>query len=183
MEQTIEVLTKGSLTKNVRFKDVYYSNLSWIVSNNLDSTILKAMDEKLNDDCTRYIIKHLNVKDLIFFKNFNGRFQALVVEKMSKLRIFPCTVGAIDLMNLRYILHMFGSYVTEILISLLVFPPGFGHYFEHTKKSILQLTISYTGQQLKKIYLHDFNFNENEKKNCEHLFRLLSEQDIEYFLM
>lgn len=110
-EQTIEVLTKGSLIKNVRFKDVYNSNLPWIVSNNLDSTILKVMDEKLNDDCIRYIMKHLNVKDLIFSKNFNGRFEALVEEKMSKLRILPCTVGAIDLMNLRYILYMFGSYV------------------------------------------------------------------------
>lgn len=159
-EQTIGVLIKGSSNESVRFEPVYNSNISWVASNKLDGTILRAIDETLNDDCIREIIKHISFKENILFGHFNVRFKALVEEKFKRLRIFPSTTGTIDLINFRYFLHLFGNSMVELSLSLHVFRSTFGHYFEHTKKNILQTISNYFGQELKIIRLYDFEFNE-----------------------
>lgn len=182
-EQAFNLITKGSSIAGVRLCHNWYSNWSWIAKDNLDSPFFEAIDDCLNDDCIHQIIDHLDCLHLIYFAHINQRFKVIVGKKLSRLRIFPCTVGTIQLMNFRYILYMFGSSVTELSLSLKVFPSNFGYYTDATIRCILETIYHFTGPSLKKVIIHDLDFNPciklNEKRSFELEFRLFSERGIE----
>lgn len=151
---------------------------TWIALDNSDRVIFDAMNEALNDDCIRELIKYLDFPHFVYFAHINDRFKAIAAEKR-RICVIPSVVGSINLLDLRYLIHMFGSSMTELSISLNTFPSTFGHYFDHTKKFILRIILDYTGPQIKKIEFHDFVFNETEKIDFECFFKMFSERGIE----
>lgn len=178
-EQAFCVLTKDSPKNRVHFHHRFYSNWPWIARKNLDETFFEAMKEKLNDDCIREIINHIDLLHLIYLAHINEEFEVIVIEKLSRLRIFPSTVGSIGLLNFRYVLQMIGGSLKELSVSLNAFPSTFGFYFDHIKRYVLQVIYSYTGNSLKKIYFYDFNLTESENRNFDHIFRMFSQRGID----
>lgn len=178
-EQTFSVLTKGSLINGVRFEHQWYTNWSWIVRENLDSAFFEAISSTLNPDCILQIIKQMDLLHLFYFAHINAQFETLAMTKLSRLRIFPSTVGSIGLMNFRYMLEKIGSSLKELSVSLNAFSLPFGIYFEHTKKYILEIIYTYAGKGLKTIYISDFNLSESEKKNFEYILQLFSQRGTE----
>lgn len=178
-EEAFRVLVKGSASKHVQFQHQWYSNWSWIESESSDGAFFSEILEKLNDDCIRDTIKYIDLLHLIYIAHINDRFKALVAEKLSKLHIFPFTVGSIKLMNFRYLIEMFSSSITEISISLNAFASTLGFYFTHIKRHVLQIIYNCTGDRLKTLYLYDFNLTESEMRNFDYIFRLFSKKNIE----
>lgn len=179
-EEAFRILIRGSSINNVHFRQPLYNDWFWIASDVSDKKFFEDMDEKLNDDCILNIIKHLDLQHIIYFAHINERFQSIAKLGLSVLRIFPSTIGSINLWNFRYMLHMFGSTLTELSVSLNIFPATFGLYFDHTKKQILQLICMHTEIKLKRVNLYDFNFNENEIKDFgEHFFIILRTRGVE----
>lgn len=177
-EEAFHALARGSQIQGVHIIGRWIPNWTWIASDNSDKAFFEAMGNTLDDDCIRELNKHLDLPHLVYFAHIDDRFKAIAAEK-KRLRIFPSVVGSINLMDLRYLLHMFGSSITELSISLNTFPSTFGHYFDHTKRFILRIISDYTGPQIKKIGLYDFVFNENEKKDFECFFDMFIKRGIE----
>lgn len=177
------MLTKGSSIKGVRFTHALYWNWSWIAQKNLDNEFFEAMKETLNDDCIREMIKHMDLLHLFYFAHINKRFEVLAMEKLSRLRIFPSTVGTIGLMNLRYMLEKIGISLKEISISLSVFPTIFDFYFEGTKRDILEVICACGGKDLKQINFHDFKLTDSETKNLDYIMKLFSARcvDVKFY--
>lgn len=181
-EQAFCVLIKDSPINRIHFHHQLYSNWSWIARKSWDETFFEAMEEKLNDDCIREIFNHMDLYHLIYLAHVN-EFKVIAIEKLSRLRIFPSTVGSIGLSNFRYLLQMIGDSLKELSVSLNAFPSTFGFYFDHIKRYILQIIYSYTGIRLKKIYFYDFNLTESENRQFDHLFRLISQRGIQLILI
>lgn len=157
----------------------WYTDWSWISLRNSDTTLFELMNDLLIDDCIREILKHVNVLDLIRFAHFNDRFMGLAEEKLSRLRVISSTVGTIGMMNFRYLLTKFGDNITELSISLNVFPSLFGFYGDETKEDVLRIILDLVKPQLKKIHFHAFNFSKNQNKVIEHFLKSLSERGTE----
>lgn len=176
-EQAFLALARGSSIQNVYLYHCskWYSNWSWIESDNYDRTFFKAIADNLHDDCIREITKYLDLQHLIFFAHINDRFRTLALEK-KHLCIFPSTFDSIGLTNFQYLIDMFNSSLTELSLSLNSFPSTFGHYYSHTKGLILQIISE--AIELRKIHFYDFNFNESEKKDFEYFFELFSKRSI-----
>lgn len=117
------------------------------------------MAETLNEDCILHVIKHLDLQHIIYLAHTNQRFKDM--ELLRQLRIFPSTIGPINLLNFRYMLHIFGSKFYELSLSLNVFPSTFGLYSGRTKQQILDLICNHTSS-VGRINLYDFNFDESE---------------------
>lgn len=177
-QNTFEVLTKGSSIEGVHFQHQWYSNWSWIAAQNENAIFFKEIDEHLNDDCIREVVKYIDVLHSIHFARINVRFHAIVKEQLARIHIFPSTVGLIGLINFRYLLEMFKDSTKEIFLSLNVFPSTHGFYFEYIKKCILQIIFTCSGSKLKNVHLYDFNLTESEIENFN-ILKLFSERDIE----
>lgn len=73
---------------------------------------------------------------------------------------------------------MFSS-LAELSLSLNAFPRTFGIYTTDIKRIILQLICDYSGPQLKKICLYDFDFNETEKTKFKQYFEFFFTRGME----
>lgn len=178
-EQAFQVLIKGSSIESVTFRHTWYSDWSWIASENRDEIFFSAMDEKLNDDCICEIIKYLNIPYCVYFASINERFRAIILKELSRdLRISPSSVGTIGLINFRYLLETFGNSVINLSVTLTSFPSTLGFYFSHVKTYILVIIYKCTGPNLKNINLYDFNLNERERKNVNDILQLFSQRGI-----
>lgn len=148
----------------------WYSNWGWMACNDFDKDFLKAIHGNLNDDCLREIIKYLDLRQLIYFGQFNNRFKAIAEEKMSRLRISPSTVTPIGLMDFRYLIHLYGDSLKKISLSLHAFASVFGCYCDRKKKCILKIIYDGTGPKLRRIFFHDFDLIESDTIKYERLF-------------
>lgn len=180
-DHLFQVLINGSSIESVTLQHRWYSNWSWIVSANRDKTFFEGIDQQLNDDCIREIVKHIDILHRLYFASINERFRSITLEGKlsSNLRIFPSSVGVIGLMNFRFLLKMFGSLVINLSVSLTSFPSTFGFYFTHIKTYILDIIYACTGPKLKKIHLYDFDLNETDKKSVDGIVQLFVQRGIE----
>lgn len=167
-EQAFHVLTRGLSSVRVRFSDIWCSDWSWI-GDNFDKTFFEMLNNKLSDDCIREISTHLDLPHRIYFAHINERFETIIKEKEKRLCIIPSTVGSINFMIFRYMLSMFGSTSTELSVSLRVFCAD-GPNNGDTKRFVLEIILNCTEFHAKKIYLLNFNFEENEKKDFKTVF-------------
>lgn len=153
-------LAQGSGINGVKFKHPSYVDWSWINIKCPNIGFFSAIDEKLNDDCIREIIKYVDLCHLIYFGTINKRFNGLIQERLKNIYIFPSSVGSIDIMNLRYILHISKDSLKELTISLACFPTVYGIHSHDKKNAVLETIQHFAGEKLKKVCLHGFNLNE-----------------------
>lgn len=176
-EQAFAVLTKGVSIKNVRFQHGWYTDWSWISLKNTNKWFFDQLDENLNDDCIREVIKYIDILHLIHFVQLNDRFKALTEECFFHLRIFPSTVGAIGLINFRYLLEMFSGSVKELSVSLNAFSTH-GFLYDSFKRYILRIIHKCTGPKLKKVYCYGFTWPECENENFDCVLQMFSQRNI-----
>lgn len=170
-------MVRGSNIESVKINHLWYSDWSWITSDNSDRTFFEELNGTLNDDCIREVIKHLDPLHLIYFARIDKRFSDLISER-KRLCIFPSTVGSIHFMNFRYLLQKFSS-LDELSISLHTFPRTFDFYPGDTKRLILHIICNYSGRQLKKICLYDFNFTGSQERDLKHYFEVYATRGID----
>lgn len=169
-QQAFRVLNKYSTINCVHFQHRWYSNWSWIEREHQDGAFFEDIHEELNVDCIREIIDKLDLLHIFYFAHINERCEFIAKKNLSRLHIFPSTVGSIGLMNFRYMLEMIGSSLKEISLSLKAFATLFGFYFDHFKKYILILIYMCAGKELKKISLFDFDLSKTQKLDYVQLF-------------
>lgn len=169
-------MVRGSNIEGVKINHLWYSDWSWITSDNSDPTFFEGLNETLNDDCIREVIKHLDPLYLIYFARIDKRFADLISER-KRLCIFPSTFGSIHFMNFRYLLQKFSS-LAELSLSLHTFPRTFGFYPGDTKRIILHIICNYSGLQLKKIRLYDFHFIGSQERDLKQYFDVFATRGI-----
>lgn len=148
---------KGSSVEGVKMSKHLYVDWCWLGKRSLDKTFFDKLNQALNDDCILQIIGYLDPLHMIFFGTLAERFQSLLKMKLTKLRICPSTVGTIGIMNLRYLLHVYGDSLKSLYISIHSFRPIFGFYPPDLKKDVLLTICHFSGRNLKHLYLHGFN--------------------------
>lgn len=166
-QQAFRVLTKISTINRVHVQHLWYTDWCWIERENQNGTLFEDMREILNDDCIRQIIDKLDPLHIFYFAH-NEQCELIEKKYLSRLHIFPSTVGSIGLMNFRYMLEIIGSSLKEISLNLKSFAPL--SYFDHIKKYILVLIYMCAGKELKKIFLFDFDFSETQNLDYVLLF-------------
>lgn len=169
-QQAFRVLNKYSTINCVHLQHRWYSNWSWIERKTQHGAFFKEIHEILSVDCIREIIDKLDLLHIFYFAHINEQCEVIAKKNLSRLHIFPSTVGSIGLMNFRYILEMIGSSLKEISLSLKAFTPTLGFYFDHIKKYILILIYMCAGKELKKISLFDFGLSETQNMDYVLLF-------------
>lgn len=151
---------RGTRIEGVTVMNSMYVDWSW-TKKRQNTDFFDAINEKLDDDCVLEVIKHLDLRHLIYFGQINQRFNDLSKEKMRKINICPLTIGAIDLMNLRYILFLSNDSLQELSISIHCFPTIFGFHSNEKKRSVVETIVYFAGKSLKKVRLHGFDLDEN----------------------
>lgn len=164
-EAAFDLLTKGSTVEGVTLHNHWYFDWSWLKKPNPDTDFFNAINENLNDDCICEILNHLDLLHMINFGSMNERFGAILENKLTKLNIRPATVGTIELMNLRYILHLCGDSLRELYISIYSFRSVFGFYSRDRENNVLQTILYFAGESLKQLHLHGFNSIDTETNN------------------
>lgn len=178
-EQAFDVLAKGVSIKNVRFLHQCYTNWSWVSAKNTNEIFFKQLDDKLNDDCIREIVKHIDILHLIHFANLNDRFKALTAASFLNLRIHPSTVGSMGLINFRYLLEKFGGSVKTLSVSLNAFSKILGFYRHSFKRDILKTIYKCTGPKLRAVYCYDFDWPDYEKENFDCILQMFAQRQVE----
>lgn len=177
-EQAFRWIVNGSTINGVHFQHSWYSDWSWLARKNLGGKFFEAMEAELNYDCIREVIKNIDLLQLFYFAHINETFKLLAIEKLSRLRIFPSTVGSINLMNFRYMLEMIREF-KEISVSLKAFASPFGTHFDRTKMHILELIYTCTtGNILENVNLFDFDLNYWETDNIDSIVKLFRQRGI-----
>lgn len=180
-EDAFRVLNKKQ--ERVKFQHLWYSDWSWIESRSSDTTLFSAILENLNDDCIREIIEHIDLLHLLYIAHLNEQYKVFATEKLSKLHIFPFTVGSINLMNFRYLFGMFGTSMKEISVSLNAFTSHSGFYYSFTKRIIMQIIYSFTGSKLETVHLYDFNLTAMERENFDLILQSFSTRGVQINLI
>lgn len=128
------------------------------------------MFNALNDDCICEVLKYMNPLQLHCMKQRflqligqnNARISTIFDEKMSRkffrVKINVNTTGVIGIMNLKYLLYVYGNQIEELTISLTAFPSTFGVYTVQIKYDIIFL-ITTLAKNLKKLNLVGFNLH------------------------
>lgn len=164
-KHAFEVLITVSSDGSVTFLHEWYSDWSWFLLERRDAAFFERMNEQLNDDCIREIIKYVDIPRRIHFASHNERFRDITLELSRNLHIFPSSVGTIGLMNFRYLLEQFGSSVMNLSVSLKSITSTHGFYYTFIKSHVLGIIFECTGFELKKIRLYDFDLNERYEEN------------------
>lgn len=178
-EKPFELLSGQTIFEGIYFEHKMYTDWGWIFKfKEADKILFQAMDDELIDDCIYEIMRHLNVLDLIHFAQYNDRCMKLAKSKLSRLQITLATVGTIGMINFRYLINLLGESITELSISLKVFPSVFGFYYDETKEDALRTICNLIKPQLKRVYFYDFNFNKSQNEIL-HYLRSLSQRGTE----
>lgn len=156
---------KGSNVEGATLYNRWYFDWSWLKKQNPNTDLFIDINEELNDDCICEILNHLDLLHMIYFGSMNERFHAILENKLKKVHIRPATVGTIELMNLRYILHLCGDSLIELYISIYSFRSEFGWYSHDRKNNVLATILHFAGKNLKQLYLHGFDSIDGEIDN------------------
>lgn len=179
-QQAFLVLNQRSSIEGVKFQHPWYTNWSWITTENREYLeFLQVIQDNLNDDCVRHIFKYLDVLELTYLAHISENFKMIAKEKLMHLQIFPSTVGSIGVMNFRYLLETFGESIKKISLSLNAFFAVCGFHFEFTKRNILRVIYSCcAGKNLKNIEIHDFNLTDSAMEDFDEVLKPFSEHNI-----
>lgn len=156
-----DLLTEGCSFNGVKFKHKFYIDWSWLSLKCPNVDFFNEINEQLNDDCIREIIKHVDLCHLIYFGTINERFHELVQEKFKVINIVPSNVGSIDIMNLRFILHLSKDSLEELSIAIDCFPTICGAHSRDQQETILETVHRFAGVELNKVCLHGFKLDDN----------------------
>lgn len=133
----------------------------------INDRIMSVMDDGLNDDCIRRVIAFLDLNHLTSIAEINEHFHSLASEKFKNVNLSLSTLGSpIDLINLRYIFHLFGESMLNLsfsMDSIRVFL--FGHHNCFKRYAVLSLIRDLAGPNLKSITLKASDFSNKMDSN------------------
>lgn len=155
-------LTKNRDTVGVKIKNNLYIDWSWINMVCPNVEFFAAINNALNDDCILAVTKQLDLCHLIYFGTINLRFNNLIIKnQLREIFITPANVGLIDIMNLRYIMHLSKDSLAKLTISIDCFPTIFKIHSRDKKKAVLETIARHAGPKLKEVCLLKFNVDED----------------------
>lgn len=162
----------------ITFKHLWYTDWSNSKPDEIavGDDFLEYMFNTLNDDCICEVLKYMNPFQLQYIKQrllglvgqnndrMSNIFDHMIYSKICRVNIDENTFGVIGIMNLKYLLYMYGDQIEELCISITTFPRTFGNYNSDLKYEILFLIASDI-RNLKKLKLVGFNLDNNLASN------------------